>query len=477
MSMPTAASMRAGRLACGAVLGLLAVATLGPACSGGGGGDSKPSAQAPQDVAKAIPGVLASDTWPVRMADAATRAPFEAHAGWAKLFQRDHAGALAAFAADPGDGRGLARTHVELAALYRQAALLAARSAAHVYGDAREPEDPAEVPYLYAVGAFLSGASDEGRAALALQPDSGPDALKASVGDWQRWVDAGGVWPPDDLLVDIPGAPGAVTVDGAPDAGVLPHYRLAEQSEAAREVELSDPTTLYLLARWHDQAALAAAPPDDQPLVSALQVPWLLPPEATPAVADDLVLDDAWLFGSFLLSSADLPFVVAASTDGVAAVEAWKDRSPLAAAVAPAIVDGQVVPDKMLDQAVWLGQQLEQGMARVGGGDEAFHKPFGQIARVAALRAGMIVADANGQFRDAGVLRINALDRSAESAADPVFLASVAAWDAGNKNALRAQELVHRLIRRYPPLEAVRYPLDALHIRLSRNAAPAAPVH
>ncbi|RME27741.1 MAG: hypothetical protein D6798_03860, partial [Deltaproteobacteria bacterium] len=334
-----------------------------------------------------------------------------------------------------------------------------------------------EVPYFQAVGAFLAGDPDAGRAALASQPESGPDALRAAVGDWRRWVESGATWPPDELLVDIPGAPGEVTVDGAPDAGTLPHYRLVEQSPEGREVELTDPTTLYLLARWHDAAAAAAAPEEDRGLLMALQVPWLLPPESAPSVTPDVVLDDAWLFGGFLLASADLPFLVAASTDGVAAVEAWKDRSPLAAAVAPAIVDGRVVPDRMLDQAAWLGKQLEQGMARVGGGEEAFHSPFARIARVAALRAGMVVADANGQFRDAGVLRINALDRSSESAADPVFLASVAAWDVGNANPLRAQELVHRLVRRYPPLAAVRYPLDALHIRLSRNAAPAAPVH
>ena len=77
---------------------------------------------------------------------------------------------------------------------------------------------------------------------------------------------------------------------------------------------------------------------------------------------------------------------------------------------------------------------------------------------------------------DAGTLRINALDRSVGVAADPVFFTSVAAWDVGNRNPLRAQELVYGLLSRFPPVEASRYPLDAMHIRLGRNAAPATPV-
>ncbi len=456
-----------------ALLVTCAVATA-PACSGSGG-DDQGATEAP--AVQAIDASLATTTWPVRMADAQARSPFETQPGWASLFQRDHAGALAAFGADPGDGRGLARTHLELAALYRQAALLAARSAAHVYGDARVPQDPAEVGYLEAVGRILDGDTDAGLVALGALPGSGPAPLQAAASGWKAWAAAGATWPPDELLTDIPGAPGEVTPGSDPGLGSLPQFELVEQSKEARTVEAADPTSLYLLSRWHEAAARAAAPEGDAAVVTAWLRPWLLPAEPVDELAPTGDVADAWLFGGFILSPSDLPFIAAAATDGVAAVTAHQATSPLAAVVAPAIVDGQVVPDRMLDQAAWLGQQLEAEMARVGGGEEAFHAPFAQIARVAALRAGMIVADANGQFRDAGVLRINALDRSSESAADPVFLASVAAWDAGNKNALRAQELVHRLTRRYPPVEAVRYPLDALHIRLSRNAAPAAPVH
>ena len=88
----------------------------------------------------------------------------------------------------------------------------------------------------------------------------------------------------------------------------------------------------------------------------------------------------------------------------------------------------------------------------------------------------MLVADGAGQYRDAGILRINALERSNGPAGDPVFLLSVAAWDAGNRNPLRAQELIHALAKAHPALEAARIPLDALHIRLSRNTASGGPV-
>jgi len=227
----------------------------------------------------------------------------------------------------------------------------------------------------------------------------------------------------------------------------------------------------------HDAAARQVAPADAA-IMDEYLAPWRLPVEPAPALAaaSAPVFDD-WLFGSYYLVPEDLGFLAQATTDGVVAVDAWKDRSPLAAAVAPAITDGQVVPDRMLDQAAWLGQQVEAAMATKGGGQDAFHEPFARLAAVGALRAAMVVADANGQYRDAGVLRINALDRSVDSAADPVFLASVAAWDAGNKNALRAQELVHRLSQRYPAILAARYALDSLNIRMSRNAAPTAPVH
>ena len=488
-SNPGALLLAALLLAGGPVVASVAMVS---GCGGGGCGTGAPEVPAAELATQVLPQALAEATWPVRMADDAARAPFEAHPGWALLFQRDHGQALAAFSSDRGDGRGLARTHAELAALYRQAALLGARSAQNTYGDARAAEDPVEVDYLLGVAAALDGKPDLARAAFTALGDAGPEPLKQAAAGWQAWLAAGSAWPPDAALTAIPGAPGPVEPGQAPEVGSLPHFQLVERSAEQRTVEVGDPTSLYLLARWHEAAARQAAPADGE-AIDLYLAPWRLPAERAPAPAAGntaattgspttappgaVSIDDAWLFGGFVLAPADLRFLAEASTEGVAAVTRHQADSPLAAAVAPAIVDGQVVPDRMLDQAAWLGQQLEARMAARAGSEQPFHEPFARLGMVAVLRAGMIVADANGQFRDAGVLRINALDRSVEAAADPVFLASVAAWDAGNRNALRAQELVHGLVRRYPPLQAARYSLDSLHIRTSRNAAPAAPVH
>lgn len=414
----------------------------------------------------------------VRMAEDAARSPFEAHAGWAQLFQREHGQALVAFAAEPGDGRGLARVHAELAAFYRQAALLGSRSARHTWGEARAEEDPVEVDYMVGVAAAFEGEVEVARTAWTALGDRGPAPLQAAARGWRGWAEAGGAWPPDAALTGIPGAPGPVQPGAAPEAGQMPHYQLQDRGPEGGTLDVGDPSALYLLSRWHEAAARQAAP-DDGALVDLTLAPWRLPVEVVGASVPSLPaqVPDAWLFGGFALNGADLRFLAEARTDGIAAVQRSQAQSPLAAAVAPAIVDGQVVPDLLLDQAAWLGQQLEDAMAARAGTEAPFHQPFARLGTVGVLRAGMFVADGNGQFRDAGVLRINALDRSVEAAADPVFLVSVAAWDANNRNALRAQELVHGLVRRFPPLEVARASLDALHVRTSRNAAPAAPVH
>lgn len=449
----------------------LAILALVGAC----GSDPPPPAETgPAGVL--TPDLLAS-TWQVRMARDEVRAPFESQNGWALHFQREQGQALATFASAGETGaQGLARSHAEMAAFYRQAALLGARAGRHTFGEARVDEDPLEVHYLLAVDAIFAGKPDEARVELGKLPAEANPEVKKAAAAWTAWLDSGAVWPPDAALAPLAGAGVTVGAGEAPDGGPHPQFSLVERSAEARPVELGDPTQLYLLARAHEAAARAAVPADTA-VVDVFLAPWRLPVEPAPSLEVAMPLHDAWVFAGFALSGADLVFLADASSTGVAAVQKHLTSSPLAAVVAPAIVDGQVVPDKMLDQAAWLGQQVEAGMRDAGGGEQAFHPPFARLASVAALRAAMVVADANDQYRDAGVLRVNALDRSIEAAADPVFLISVAAWDAGNRNALRAQELVHRLHRRYPALQAARYALDFLHIRTSRNAAPAAPVH
>ena len=422
---------------------------------------------------QAVDPALLEKTWQVRLSDAAARAPFESHPGWGYVFQRGYDEALPAFAADPGDGKALARLHLEYAAFYREAALLAANATSQVYGADRQPEDPVEVDYLVGVSRALLGDVEGAKKALGALKPGGP--VDAGAKAWRGWLDAGAVWPPDAALTGFPGQPGELALGQAPTLGSLPHYKLAEQTPEKREVDSADPTSLYLLSRWHEAAARKADPADDA-LITQIMGLWRLPAEPTPS-SDLLPVADAWLFLSPWSAPEDLAFLAAATPGkGIEAVEAWKGRSPLAAAVAPAIEGGKVSPDRMLDQAAWLGQQVEAAMVTRSGKEEPFHRAFADMARVGALRAAMVVADAQGEVRDAGILRINALDRSVESAADPVFFISVAAWDTGNRNALRAQELIHGLLSRFPAAEAARLPLDALHIRLGRNAAPATAV-
>lgn len=456
-------------------LGLVSLAFALGAC---GGEQAEAESKAPKG--QAVPPALLEQAWQVRLSDAAARAPFEAHAGWGYVFQRGYDEALPAFAADQGQEKALARMHLEHAAFYREAARLAANALAQVYGTDRQPEDPVEVDYLVGVSRALLGDPAGAKSALAALPAG--TSVEAQAQIWRSWLDQGATWPPDAGLVGFPGQPGAVTPGQAPGLGSLPQYRFAERVAAdaaagapTREVGSTDPTSLYLLSRWHEAAARQADPADDA-VISQLIGVWRLPPEPS-AAADLLPITDDWLFLSPMMSAEDAAFLAAAAGGkGLEAVEAWKGRSALAAAVAPAIVDGKVNPDLMIDQAAWLGSQVEEAMVARSGREEPFHRAFADLARVGALRAAMVVADASGEVRDAGILRINALDRSVESAADPVFFMSIAAWDTGNRNALRAQELIHGLLSRFPAAEAARLPLDALHIRLGRNAAPATAV-
>ena len=162
---------------------------------------------------------LVNAAWQVRMADASVRAPFESSGAWANLFNRAHDEALRAFAADPGAGRGLARVHLELAELFREAARLNANATRHVYGTDRQPEDPVEVAYLLGASAALLGDNEAANAAFAALPSTVGPEISGRADQWRAWLAAGGVWPPDAMLTDFPGMPGEVVPGGAPTGG------------------------------------------------------------------------------------------------------------------------------------------------------------------------------------------------------------------------------------------------------------------
>ena len=418
-------------------------------------------------------------SWQVRMSVDANRAPFEAHPGWGAMFKRDLPGALAAFQADPGDGRGLARVHADLANVYRQAAWMGAQATRHIYGTDRQATDPAQAAYLLGVAHGLAG--DCAASAKALGELSAPGkGLSAHHKYWSARAAAADCPAPPDAarLAALPGAPTAVSAGSDPGVAPLPHRTFQERSPEARDVHTGELTHLYTLALGHHQVALSTAPEAEQALLVARSTPWLLPVEAPQAAAPALEsAHDEWLFLDFALVGADYGFVAAAHTDGLAAVEAWKDRSILAAVIAPAVTPEGLDVEVVIDRAAELRIQLRGAMEAASGSPMPFQPGFAQIGEVSVLRAGMILADANDQYRDAGILRINAFERSDGPGRDPVFLLSTAAWDAGNRSPLRAQEIIHGLVSRYPSIRTARYPLDALHIRLGRTAAPTTAVH
>ena len=444
-------------------------------CSDGNSDESDRSS-----AAKVVaPPELVASSWPVQMSDSARRAPFEQHAGWGAMFKRDLPSALAAFQADPGDGRGLSRVHADLAAVYRQAAWMGAQATRHIYGADRHPTDPLVADYFLGVSLGIAGQCSEAQAALA-RVDPVPSELAAHHTWWTAWSshDSCPRLPTADELSGLPGAPILVVAGADPDVGEVPRWTFSEQSDSALDVHSGELTSLLQIALSHEERALEVAPPADKPLVKARLGPWRLGLEGEVDTGElPAEVDVAWLFLDFALVGADLGFLAAAERDGLSAIDAWKDRSLLAAAMVPAVDGDKLVPDIVIDQAADLRIQLRNAMEATSGTPMSFQAEFAKIGEVALLRAGMLVADANDQYRDAGILRINAFERSDSSARDPVFLMSTASWDAGNRSPLRAQEIVHGFVSRYPSVRAARYPLDALHLRLGRPAPPSTAVH
>lgn len=434
------------------------------ACTGG-----EPPPEVPARPATSVPEALVASTWQVRMADDAARAPFEGKDGWVATFETRPRDAVPAFAADPG---ACARIHTWYAAVYRQGALVAANATGQVWGATPEPTDPVEVAPLLLAASALADQDAWAPTVLHRLP-----AQEAYTTAWNEWSGEGGTWPPTKALAASPAAPKAPPAcDGLPDAGPLPHWELPERTPEALTVKAADPAALYALADWHERAALAADPAHAA-LVAGWLDPWRLPPE--PLGAEPLgEVPDAWLFMSPFSTAGDLALLTDLRRKGADAVAAHQADSPYAVAIARCTVQGRVDLDCVLDEGAGLATAMTTAMAaKAGGQGQSFHRPFTEYARFGLLLVADRVALAQGDTESAGRLRIGALDRAAGPARDALFLLSVAAWDAGNRNTARATQLVHELLPQVPGLEAAQLPLDALHVRVSRNAAPGVPMH
>lgn len=438
------------------------------ACSGGSSDVATPAVNA----GSAVSSALVATTWQVRLAVDSARAPFEGRGSWMAWFQGKRAEALGAFASE-SDNVGLARTHAEYSAMYRQAALLSANATSQVYGADAQPTDPAETTYLLGVSGVLLG-DPALTAKLGGAGSSKVALLVAQDKAWKTWVDGGAVWPPDAPAAASPGAPSAPTPGQLPSAGPIPTWQLPEVGVDTL-VDANDPGAMWALARYHEAAAKAASPADEGAVAVWID-PWRLPSEARLPAAT-VTVSDTFLFMSPYTTPGDALFLSDLERDGVAAIAAHASDSPYAVVIAACVKEQKLDVDCILEGSTALGGAIESAMAQAAGKEDSFHRPFAEFARAGVLRAADRAAWKMNDSDAGGRIRLLALDRTTNGARDPLFLLSVAAWDAGNRNSVRAEELVHGLLTEVPGLEAARLPLDALHIRLSRNAAPGRPMH
>jgi len=429
-------------------------------CSGLGG-DSDGTVE--REEAPVVPAERLDETWVVAVATEEALAPFTADPGWVSLvIKRDLAAAVRQLG--PGGGLPAARAHSDVAAMYRQAALISGNSLSQVYGDTPEPTDPVGAAHLVAVGRALVGDLAGAREASAALAAAHPDEATASWhAPWSAFLAADGVWPPDLSALPLelpPPAPGVW-----PEAPPPPHYSLPEQGGSASARTMGDPGALVALALWHDAAAHIAAP-EHASLVASARAGYRLPAEGPATPAGDLPLP--LLFGSDLLVAGDGAFLADLhGAAGAAAVDAHADTSLLAWLAQSSRVEGNVSAARASDWAAALRTGLlERASARTDGAVQGHHKQFAAIAFVGALRSMALVAEIEGDREASGLLRINAMEHSHKATACPVGLLALAGWDASNRYPTRALELLHGQAMRYPSLEIARYGLEVLGLRV-----------
>lgn len=412
-----------------------------------------------------VPAPLIEASWPVQM-DEAALGPYQAQPGWIALVTRtDVRGAVEQLG--PLGGMPAARAHAEAAMLYRQAARLTAIAARETYGESPRETDPPGAQHLVAMGWALEGDLERARAALGDGLTGLDGAAAAWHAPWAAWIAAGAPWPPD--LSGLPTGLPAPSPGQWPEVPTGPHYSLAEQVDgAATLLDVADPGALVALALWHDAAAAAAAGSEAARL-EVLRARYAFPAEPDANDAAPLPMD--LLFGSDLLVPGDGPFLVdLLGAAGPGAVEAHASTSLLAALARDARREGRLVPELAQDAAGEVRTAaLDAMVAKAGGNTLGHHRVFADVASVGVLRALALVAEVEGDHEGAGILLINAMERSSsEWTADPKALLFLSAWDADNRYPVRGTELLHNLIRRYPSLEGARFGLDALTLRESR---------
>lgn len=433
----------------------------GAGCSGGDNANRGASAafEATFDQARV------EEVWVVKMAASEDFAAYTG-AGWVPLVvKRDLSASVRGFAQE--SGLGAARAHADTSLVYRQAALMAAHGLVETYGKTPEPTDPLGTAHLLTVSFTLLGDIDAAKAQSAKLAGV-EDPTNSFHAPWKAWLDSGAAWPPP--LASLPGSLPEVAVGGWPEVEAPPHYVLPEREGSDAKRDMGDPGILVALALWHEAAARLAAG-ESAGLVDVYQARYRWPVEPGTTSAADLPMP--FLFGSDYLVPADGPFIEAAlGKQGLAAVDAFAERSMLAWMAQQSRVDGKISAERAIDVAAGLRDQLlTASQARSGGNVESHHRTFADIAHVGALRNLALLAEAEGDREEGGKLRLAARDLSDQSAACPVGLLSLAAWDTSNRYPTRALEIVHRHVSKLPALEIARYGLDVMALRVSRERA------
>lgn len=402
------------------LLGLLA------ACSGD---LPEPVAEAPVSV---VPEAMIAATWPVEVAPDAARTRFEADPGWAALFEGRPAEAAAAFERS-GDAEGRARASAELAVIYGHAAAMAAWANLRVYGDDAQPGDPPEAACLAGRAATLLGV--DGPAPGGCVRSEVPGFAR----DERAWVERGDARFP--------------TRDVGPHEE--PPFRYALTDADGRRFDAVDPALLLALATrsWNDAGegwgrVLAASG-------------WLpgAPPVEVPAEPASL----AWRFGGVAGTGGDL-VLLATGVPG---------DSPAGRLVTTCGANLDCLGAEVDAYRAAVGAAMD----RAAGGPRDYHRRFADRLGLGVYLGALAAAEARGDTEGAARLRLAALDYADARSPDPRVWLQVAAADARQRNTLRATELAHRALPAAPGLELARIPLDALHVRVSRAAAPGVPLH
>jgi hypothetical protein len=437
-----------------ALLGLLGLT----ACSGGG--DAAPDGADPvAEVAEGLDAARLEQGWPIQYAKVESFADFQSR-GWITLVQKRN---LRDSAESLGQGPGGARAHAEAASLFKQAALVSANAAIQTYAETPQETDPVGAAHLLAVAYALHGDLDKAREASA-RLDAVDDVTTKWHAPWKAWLSGDAAWPPDlsGLPLELPEpAPGVWPVlEG------VPHYEMPVQAEGDHAQPMGDPGSLVALALWHEAAARASN--DDGDAIATYTARYRFPVESTASTAE---LPMHLVYASDLLVPADGAFLADLTGEkGAAAVDAHADTSLVAYLASQARQDGKVNSETAADLASAVREQVKAlASAKTENTVERHHVMFADIAYTGILRNLALVAEAEGQREEGGKLRLLAMEASQEHTGDPVALMSLSAWDAGNRYPSRAQEIIHQNSQFYPSLEAARFGLDVLALRVGRE--------